>query len=916
LKRNPVVWAKLLHTLPPMKNAALAYCQLFALIIILLLMLSANMKLSLKQYSFVEVLNSKYLADYDIRFSADYDSIAVDTIAKYAHKAKSEKPINLSAIVDSSFIGMVQRSKISINYFHGDFDVDRLCFLADSLGYRNLKIVSMHRGYYEESKSNWKELTSTNKSRLSWYGILPDLSGIVVQLAAAKFYLRFPIDYNVGSLKDFWFLPLLSLVMFIPAAFYAPPKKYWYIHLYVILGLANLLLSLAFFHNLHLHDLLAKSIDLIKCIGYLVLLLPIILKVKRKARFTILLVLSLSSLILLFDGPNLNFVLFSLIIIFYAVNGDAINRTVYSTWAYSILTAFGSVILSIIFSINNLDAPEISQSISMFSLIGNEKGLFGILAATSLALFMGYIYIIYFRLNRLSIQLSDIIIKLLTTIAFAIPIYLIIGNLWFLISRAVAFGLADVLITWGSSIYLSKLFLSQFRGYSPANKYRSQTIMDFTSRSYEHLNTNEYESFFKDFVHQIEPELELCLCSGYDKFIVEFPEMTRADYETLLSICANRPAESYLNIDLDLLNDTDLGKVLGRFVELGMPRLCIPFYREDKIYALLLVSKQISSYWSEALASSFVAIVDVFRKFYFQILAQMELSESTSRLLLEQEAKEHSIELARLSMEKNKLLEEEQLKISQSISYASLLQKSMLPQETDLKRLFSAYDIIWLPRDVVGGDIYWSHELTESGEFLFAVIDCTGHGVPGAMISISAVSALNSFAPALDKSSLSDLLSELHQEIGATLHQKSANTQQDGFDIGIVKINKARHSISFCGASINLLIYEPEKGISQFKATRKSVGGLKWKEHIDFQQFDLNYSEGTTLYIYSDGLQDQSYLENGKIKRFSSQKTLDLMSEVAVLPIEQQSDIIRNKIRSMVNETEQRDDITVAILQL
>ncbi|HPF09758.1 MAG TPA: SpoIIE family protein phosphatase, partial [Candidatus Cloacimonadota bacterium] len=256
-------------------------------------------------------------------------------------------------------------------------------------------------------------------------------------------------------------------------------------------------------------------------------------------------------------------------------------------------------------------------------------------------------------------------------------------------------------------------------------------------------------------------------------------------------------------------------------------------------------------------------------------------------------------------------LREKQESMMQSIEYASLIQSSILPLEAELHSVIPRHFIIFRPRDGVSGDFYWLHQ--EEGHFYLALIDCTGHGVPGALIAVTVNSILNSLVKDRGIKEPKDILTLAHQEIGRLLHQQSSYNQQDGFEIALLRVEPDLRKICFAGAKRPLYLYSEDK-LLKISANRYAIGGLKWHEKLLFTSTTFSYQPQTRLYLFSDGIVDQPHPAYGR--KLGSARWLELLSENAKMPIAEQEQSINNLLQQMLEYSDQRDDITIIGLEL
>jgi len=270
-----------------------------------------------------------------------------------------------------------------------------------------------------------------------------------------------------------------------------------------------------------------------------------------------------------------------------------------------------------------------------------------------------------------------------------------------------------------------------------------------------------------------------------------------------------------------------------------------------------------------------------------------------------------NLDLEKTVAERTQELKERQQRLQESIEYASLIQKSILPQKTDLQQHFPNQFVLWRPRDIVGGDFYWLYA-PDSFCTYFALIDCTGHGVPGALLSMTVNSLLDNLVKDRQLNNPAEILANLHLEISTTLHQRSEQAQQDGVEIALLKIEAANKLLTFCGAGLNLVHYLPDKDEFHFqRGDKHSLGGAKWFETLQFENHKIIYNAGDRIYLYTDGIIDQPALNSEPPKRLGTQPWLDYLQSIANKPFAEQLDLLHLFVNELITFHEQRDDITV-----
>ncbi len=252
-----------------------------------------------------------------------------------------------------------------------------------------------------------------------------------------------------------------------------------------------------------------------------------------------------------------------------------------------------------------------------------------------------------------------------------------------------------------------------------------------------------------------------------------------------------------------------------------------------------------------------------------------ELRQNSEELQILNEGLEERVKQAISDVENQKLLLEIKNKhILDSINYAKRIQKSMLLSEEEVARIFPKSFIFFSPKDIVSGDFYW---ITRIGQYRFvALVDCTGHGVPGAFMSLILNDGLNEIVKLRKVIEPAQILKELHRHVLSTLRQKgSAN--RDGADISLCVIDDQQNTLSFAGARQNLIFFK-DNDLIEIKGTRRSLGGYLRKEK--FQDFvshviDLSSCQNSYFYLASDGFADQFGGKHGsKLLRQNFKKKL------------------------------------------
>lgn len=269
-----------------------------------------------------------------------------------------------------------------------------------------------------------------------------------------------------------------------------------------------------------------------------------------------------------------------------------------------------------------------------------------------------------------------------------------------------------------------------------------------------------------------------------------------------------------------------------------------------------------------------------------------------------EQLQEQNLELKSIHKE----LEETLSKISQSITYADRIQRAFLKSIEQLKRDLPGSFVYYKPRDVVSGDFPWY--VQHNGFTYVAAVDCTGHGVPGAMMSIIGNFLLHRVVHEMGVSDTGAILTELHQQVRETLDQHGVKDVQDGMDLSLARIDTHNRSIQCSGAG-NPLYHVAKGELKEVKGDMYSIGGYYRKADPEFRQTEFKYDKGDTLYLFSDGIPDQGD-ESGS-KKFGYKRIKELVSANGTISAETG---LTNQLSEWMGSTPQLDDMLVMGIQL
>lgn len=258
--------------------------------------------------------------------------------------------------------------------------------------------------------------------------------------------------------------------------------------------------------------------------------------------------------------------------------------------------------------------------------------------------------------------------------------------------------------------------------------------------------------------------------------------------------------------------------------------------------------------------------------------------------------------------EQHRNIEEKNREITDSIQYAKRIQFSVLPSEKLLKSYLKNSFVFYQPKDIVSGDFYW---FTRKEDLLFfAVADCTGHGVPGALMSMLGTSFLNQVVQEKNILSPPEILKELHRAILATLNENlEQRDSKDGMDIALVCIDTQKSKLTFTGAGRPLYMVKQNQ-LQIVKADKMSIGGIYELNEMHYSKNEFHIEAGTSIYIFSDGVPDQ--FGGPDKKKLMVKRVQEWILNNHHLPVEEQKVKFTLFMQNWMKDTEQIDDLTFA----
>lgn len=258
----------------------------------------------------------------------------------------------------------------------------------------------------------------------------------------------------------------------------------------------------------------------------------------------------------------------------------------------------------------------------------------------------------------------------------------------------------------------------------------------------------------------------------------------------------------------------------------------------------------------------------------------------------------------------NAQIESQKKEITDSINYAQRIQQAILPPESSLKKHFPDAFVFYLPKAIVSGDFWWM--LEKDNHIFVGIADCTGHGVPGAFMSMLGMEMLNDIAR--ETSEPSEILAQLSLAIKRSLRQTSGETQsRDGMDIALMRFDLKSHELVYAGANRPLWIRKANGDVQEFSPTKAPIGGPA-EENQQYESHKISLGTGDTLYAFTDGYADQFGGTKGKKLKTSGMRVL--LEQYAMLPLVLQEQELAGHFHRWRGSLEQVDDVLVCGIRI
>jgi len=251
-------------------------------------------------------------------------------------------------------------------------------------------------------------------------------------------------------------------------------------------------------------------------------------------------------------------------------------------------------------------------------------------------------------------------------------------------------------------------------------------------------------------------------------------------------------------------------------------------------------------------------------------------------------------------------IEEKNNEIHASIKYAERIQRAVLPPDNYINEILPEHFILFMPRDIVSGDYYWATQ--KDNKLVFTAADCTGHGIPGAFMSMLGVSYLNEIVNRMEELKANEILNELRKHIMEALRQEGKEGEQkDGMDMGLCVYDPGNRQLQFAGAYNSMYLIKNNE-LEEVKADRMPIA-IHYHGKEPFTNHEIKTEKGDVIYLFSDGFPDQFGGPDGK--KFMNKRLKALLLKIHQEPLKKQREKLLKEFEDWRGELEQVDDVIV-----
>lgn len=319
-------------------------------------------------------------------------------------------------------------------------------------------------------------------------------------------------------------------------------------------------------------------------------------------------------------------------------------------------------------------------------------------------------------------------------------------------------------------------------------------------------------------------------------------------------------------------------------------------YEFEKKEALAKIDNEKKTYKQRLLVSSISIGLLLVLVFAFFVLRALSITKK-QKLIIERKNEE--------TEKQKKIIEEKNKDITDSINYAKQIQRALLREEEHVSSHLPEHAILFMPKDIVSGDFYWTIE--KEDYWYFAVADCTGHGVPGAIMSMLGISFMNEISFSEKLLSPNEILNKLRERIVYELRQGDESIgNRDGMDISLCRLNLNTLELEWAGANNSLNLIR-NGNLEIIKPDKQPIG--YYPNPKPFTNHTIQLQKGDSIFIYSDGYADQFGGEKGK--KLTYKRLENSLIEHCTLPLKEQKELLKQAFVDWKGSLEQVDDVCI-----
>ena len=365
---------------------------------------------------------------------------------------------------------------------------------------------------------------------------------------------------------------------------------------------------------------------------------------------------------------------------------------------------------------------------------------------------------------------------------------------------------------------------------------------------------------------------------------------------------------------ITILTGKDSGTIIYFVPGILFPAIIFQNKKLILILSIFFIILLISVFWLGQLIDPLIKLSH-YEKTYYQISSL--IGGTLITFLIIWFIRTTNIEYEEIIIEHNKNLNHSNNKINQqklkleiknkdltdSINYASRIQQAILPNNKKISRFFKNHFLLYLPKDIVSGDFYWMEEA--NNQIYLAIADCTGHGIPGAMVSVVCNNALNRSIQKFKLTAPKAILNKT-RELVIDAFEDNDQTIRDGMDIALCCIDKTNNKLTFSGANNPIIIIRENKTIT-LHADRQPIGKYSFGKSFNQQEISLNTDD--TIYLFTDGFYDQFGGERGK--KYKSDTLKKFLLKNSSFTLKKQKELLLSEFNNWKGNLEQIDDVCI-----